>query len=76
MYIKIFYFTFHYVYVFVYGASRGQDVHVCAGTHRDWESALNPLELELQLIMNQLMWVLGMCPLKEHGGLFIIAASL
>lgn len=55
MYIKIFYFIFHYVYVFVYGASGGQDVHVCAGTHRDWESALNPLELELQLIMNQLM---------------------
>lgn len=32
---------------------------VSAGTHRGQKGALDPLELELQVVRSHLMWVLG-----------------
>lgn len=34
-------------------------IHVCRGTHRCQKSMPGPSELELQVIVNLLIWVLG-----------------
>ena len=54
--LKQYFFIYVYVYVCV---SLYVYKHVCAGTHGGQKETLDPLQLQLQAVINSLVWVLG-----------------